>query len=153
MAAMSDQESLANAIEGVAYPSFYVEDMEAADAFWSAICGPCTFKEDKLLGWRLGDTWITIFPSEYGPHKDSGPRNTEFAIRVKTPEDVDRLYAKMIELGSTKHSPPADTWMYSRMRFSCLDTPFGIRIDIICPLPPKAGDVEGEIPADEKASA
>jgi len=145
---MSEQESLAGAIDGVAYPSFYVEDMDEAGAFWSALLGPCNFTEGKLLGWKLGDTWITIFPSEYGPHKGTGPRNTEFAIRMKTPEDVDRLFARMIELGSKEYSAPADTWMYSRMRFSCLDTPHGIRVDIICPLPPEESDVDGVMPSD-----
>jgi hypothetical protein len=145
---MSENEPLSDVIAGVEYPSFYVEDMAQADAFWSSICGPCTFTEDNLLGWKLGDTWITIFPAKFGPKKDTDPCNTEFAIRVKTPADVDRLYDRMIALGSKEYSKPADTWMYKRMRFSCLDTPFGVRIDIICPLPPKEGDVDGVMPAD-----
>ena len=145
---MSEHEPLSDIIAGTAYPSFYVEDMDQANAFWSGICGPCTSTEENLLGWKLGDTWITIFPAKFGPHKDSGPKSTEFAIRVKTPEDVDRLYDRMIELGATHFSKPEDTWMYSRMRFSCLDAPWGARIDIICPLPPKEGDVDGVMPAD-----
>ena len=150
MAAMSDHEPLSDLIAGVEYPSIYVDDMEAADAFFSAICGPCPFTEPNLKGWKLGDTWITVFPSKFGPQKGGDPTNTEFAIRVKTPEDVDRLFDRMVELGSTPYSKPEDTWMYKRMRFSCLDTPFGLRLDSLCPLPEKPGDVDGEIPDDLK---
>ena len=32
------------------------------------------------------------------------------------------------------YSKPTDTKMYEPMRFACVDDPFGVRVDIYCPL-------------------
>ena len=65
---------------------------------------------------------------------EGNPRNAEFAIQVETPEQVDVLYEKLIAAGAKDCLKPEDTEMYDKMRFSCVDDPFGIRIDVICPL-------------------
>ena len=136
---MDDERPLGDRIVAAAYPSFYVADLAAAEAFYARVLGPTEFREgDNLVGFPLGDTWLTLFRTADGPHPHvPGPRNAEFAIQVKTPEDVDRLYGRLVDAGA-KPLPgfePKDTWMYRRMRFSCVDDPFGIRIDVLCPLP------------------
>jgi hypothetical protein len=53
---------------------------------------------------------------------------------VATPDEVDALYQAFIEAGAKKGWEPFDTEMYEAMRFSFIDDPFGVRIDIICPI-------------------
>jgi uncharacterized glyoxalase superfamily protein PhnB len=65
---------------------------------------------------------------------ESNPRNTEFAIQVAAVEEVDRLHHALIAAGAKEYMAPADTRMYKPMRFACSDDPFGVRIDIYCPL-------------------
>jgi hypothetical protein len=75
-----------------------------------------------------------MFPSSGGTFNGSNPRNTEFAIQVEHPEQVDVLYKMFIDLGSKMCREPEDTWMYEPMRFGCVDDPFGVRVDIYCPI-------------------
>jgi len=56
---------------------------------------------------------------------------------VATPDEVDALYQAFIKAGAKKGWEPFDTEMYEPMRFSYVDDPFGVRIDIICPLDPE----------------
>ena len=130
-------------IVGAAYPSFYVEDLGAARAFYEQVLGPVEFREASLVGFRLGDTWLTLFAAKDGPHPGSGPRGAEFAIRVREPADVDALHRALAALGAKTLMPPQDTWMYERMRYTCLDDPFGIRIDVYCPLAPTSDAAPG----------
>jgi uncharacterized glyoxalase superfamily protein PhnB len=66
--------------------------------------------------------------------RDQGnPRNTEFAIQLATPDEVDRLYGALITAGATFCRAPSDTRMYEPMRYCCVDDPFGVRIDVYCP--------------------
>ena len=116
------------------YPSFYVRDYDTAIAFYTRVFGPPELDEPRLKGWKLGDTWLTIFPSkDLGHDPDSNPVNAEFAIQVAAPEQVDALYIAMLEAGAKKCMEPEDTWMYEDMRFCCVDDPVGIRIDVYCP--------------------
>jgi hypothetical protein len=82
----------------------------------------------------MGSTWLTLFPSKYGTREDSNPCNAEFAIQMRAPEAVDRMYNIFLEAGATSYSKPTDTKMYEPMRFVCVDDPFGVRVDIYCPL-------------------
>lgn len=122
------------------YISLYIKDYEEAIAFYTKVFGePETAPEDMALrGWRMGATWLTIFPSKEGSDPQGNPRNAEFAIEVSKPEDVDALYQALLDAGATAGWEPKDTEMYDPMRFAYVDDPFGVRIDIICPLP--AGD-------------
>jgi hypothetical protein len=58
----------------------------------------------------------------------------EFAIQVASPEEVDRLHQAFVSAGAKNSWTPEDTRMYEPMRFSAVDDPFGVRIDIYCPL-------------------
>ena len=120
---------------GLAYPSFYIKDYDVAVAFYTEVFGPPETNEPRIKGWRLGDTWLTLFPSEDLGHDPAGnPRNCEFAIRVAEQEHVDALYARLLEAGATSCMAPEDTEMYDPMRFCCVDDPVGIRIDVYCPI-------------------
>jgi uncharacterized glyoxalase superfamily protein PhnB len=118
------------------YVSFYIKDFEEAIAFYSLVFGPPQdIAENKAnYGWRMGATWLTLLPGKAGTSQDSNPRNTEFAIQVSAAGEVDALHQMLIEAGAKEYMPPKDTAMYEPMRFSCVDDPFGVRIDIYYPL-------------------
>jgi predicted enzyme related to lactoylglutathione lyase len=118
------------------FPSFYVKDYDAAIAFYTQVFGLPQSDTPRIKGWKLGDTWLTLFPSEdMGHDPDANPRNAEFAIQVAAPEQVDVLYHSLLEAGAKICMEPEDTEMYEPMRFCCVDDPVGIRIDVYCPLP------------------
>jgi catechol 2,3-dioxygenase-like lactoylglutathione lyase family enzyme len=118
------------------YVSLYIKDFREAIVFYTQIFGTPQNGDANaaLYGWRMGSTWLTVFPSTAGPDHDSNPRNTEFAIQVAAVEEVDRLHRALLAAGAKECMAPEDTRMYEPMRFSCVDDPFGVRIDIYCPL-------------------
>ena len=118
------------------YMSLYIEDFTEALEFYEQVFGlPETADEaGQIYGWRMGATWLTLFPSQQGSYKGSNPRNSEFAIQVSKPEEVDILHQLLINGGAKRCWAPEDTSMYEEMRFSCVDDPFGVRIDVYCPL-------------------
>jgi uncharacterized glyoxalase superfamily protein PhnB len=121
------------------YFSLYYEDFQEAIAFYEKVFGPPenADEEGSIFGWRMGSTWLTLFPSKGGTKAGSNPQNTEFAIQVSTPEEVDALYEALIAAGGKKGWEPFDTSMYEEMRFAYINDPFGVRIDIYCLLPEK----------------
>lgn len=123
-------------IVGLNFVSLYMRDIEAALAFYTHVFGPHEYTEDgqTLFGWRMGSTWLTMFPSIAGTDTERNPCNTEFGIQVETPEQVDVLYDALIAAGAASGMSPSDTIMYDKMRFSCVDDPFSVRIDVYCPL-------------------
>jgi uncharacterized glyoxalase superfamily protein PhnB len=82
----------------------------------------------------MGSIWLNLFPSKEETQKGSNPGNTEFAIQVSAPQDVDALYQALFEAGAKKGWDPEDTTMYEEMRFCLVNDLFGMRIDIYCPL-------------------
>ena len=124
-------------IVGLNFVSLYFKEYDKAVEFYTGIFGKSEFyKEEgeKLYGIKMGSTWLTIFPSEIGTEKNNNPCNTEFAVQVSTPEEVDVLYQTLLEAGCKNCMIPQDTVMYDKMRFCCVDDPFGVRIDVYCPL-------------------
>ena len=122
-------------IVGLNYVSLYFKEFEEAVEFYTKAFGNHTYKEGEIYGWPMGSTYLTFFPSRNGTSTDSNPCNTEFAIQVASPTDVDAIYNHLLSLGAKTCMVPEDTWMYEPMRFACVDDPFGIRIDIYSPLP------------------
>ena len=122
------------------YISVYVKDLSEALAFYGGVFGPPTYREDdgRINGFRMGNTWLTVFSSDQGTAPGKNPRNTEFAIQVKAPAQVDVLHAAHVSAGAADVWKPEDTTMYEPMRFAAVDDPFGVRIDIYCPLPESA---------------
>jgi catechol 2,3-dioxygenase-like lactoylglutathione lyase family enzyme len=129
-------------IVGLNYVSLYLLNLVEAVAFYSEIFGSPEVVDEKgpLYGWKLGSTWLTLFPSKIGTAKESNPCNAEFAIQVAEPGEVDRLYAAFLAAGAKKCMVPEDTEMYEPMRFCCVDDPFGVRIDVYCPIDPPASE-------------
>ncbi len=123
------------------YLSFYVRDYDAALLFYTDIFGEAECKEGsnegRIRGWRMGRTWLTLFPGSAGVNKDGNPSNAEFAIQLAAPDQVDALYQTFIDAGARSVWLPEDTEMYEPMRFAAVDDPFGIRIDFYCPLTKK----------------
>jgi uncharacterized glyoxalase superfamily protein PhnB len=116
------------------YITLYLHDHREAIAFYSRVFGaPETADEASgTFGWRMGSTWLTLFPAAGGPVPGSNPRNGEFAVQVSAPAEVDALYEALVAAGARPCMAPRDTSMYEPMRFGCVDDPFGVRIDVYC---------------------
>ncbi len=125
------------AIVGLSYISLYIADYDASIAFYTRVFGEPGYREEgqPIVGWHLGNTWLTVFDAAYGPAPGENPRGTEFAVQVQSPQDVDALYGQLIASGALSCREPEDTWMYESMRFACVDDPFGVRIDVYAALP------------------
>src|ERR1051325_6443270 len=100
-------------IVGLNYVSLYVLELKEAVAFYSAVFGPAEHSEEDAdtYGWRMGDTWLTVFPSRAGTDPASDPRNAEFAIQVAKTEEVDALFQALIDAGAKVCMAPRDTRM------------------------------------------
>ncbi len=86
------------------YVSLYYEDIQGAIAFYENVFGPPEDVDEggEIYGWQMGSTWLTLFPSKKGTQAGSNPRNTEFAIQVSAPQEVDILFQALIEAGVKK---------------------------------------------------
>jgi catechol 2,3-dioxygenase-like lactoylglutathione lyase family enzyme len=124
-------------VVGLGYISLYYRDFDEAVSFYTRVFGAPLDVDGsgKTLGWRLSATWLTLFPSSAGTCPGANPCNSEFAVQVSAPEEVDALAQNLVDAGARLGKAPEDTWMYERMRFAYVDDPFGVRIDIFCPLP------------------
>ena len=120
------------------YVSLYVHDYAQAVEFYSRVFGPPDSVDENgnIHGWRMGATWLSLFPASAGVDRVSNPRNTEFAIQLSDVRDVDALHAALMAAGAADCMAPRDTTMYEAMRFGCVDDPFGVRIDVYCRLTP-----------------
>ena len=125
---------MSDEIVGLNYVSLYIKDFEKAIEYYSQIFGPPTYVEGKTYGWPMGSTWLTLFPSKFSSNKNTNPCNPEFAIQVNTPKAVDKLYKKFLAAGAQSYSSSDDNEMYEPMKYVCIDDPFGVRVDIYCPL-------------------
>ena len=123
-------------VVGLNYVSLYMHDYQPAIAFYSQVFGSPEHIDEAqtIYGWRMGTTWLTLLPSKIGTEPQRNPCNTEFAIQVAKTAEVDRLFDMLIAAGAQECMAPQDTEMYEPMRFACVDDPFGVRIDIYCPL-------------------
>lgn len=116
------------------YVSIYAKDLTQAIDFYSRVFGEPKVRDEKgsITGWPLGDTWLTLFPAKGGTDPERNPCNVEFAIKVSTDEQVDKLFEAFIAAGAKSAWKPEDTEMYEPMRFASIDDPFGVRIDMYC---------------------
>jgi uncharacterized glyoxalase superfamily protein PhnB len=121
------------------YFTIYVEPLADAVAFYTRVFGApaCVDAKMRIHGWKLGSTCLTLLESRIGPTPESTVRGAEFAVQVSAPEEVDTLYALLLEAGARSAMAPSDTEMYEPMRFCCVDDPFGTRVDVYCGLSPK----------------
>jgi uncharacterized glyoxalase superfamily protein PhnB len=136
IAEVTTQRQQSYQIVGLSYVSLYYKDLAEAVAFYTQVFGPPNSVDTPkaIYGWRMGSTWLTLLPSKAGTNPASNPSNSEFAIQVQSTGEVDQLYQALLAAGAQECMAPADTCMYDPMRFACVDDPFGVRIDVYCPL-------------------
>ena len=53
------------------------------------------------------------------------------------------FFEGLLGVGAKNYYPPEDTKMYESMKFTCVDDPFGVRIDIYCPIQAQEQRSEG----------
>lgn len=100
--------------------ALYFEEYEAAVDYYTNVLGPPSYVEGEYTkGWRLGEAWLTLFPSESG-----NPQNVEIHILMKTPQDAESLQKAFIASGGTGEAP-SDQLMYEPLRFCPVKDPFG----------------------------
>ena len=110
--------------------TLYYQDYQEALAFYTQVLGPPAYIEgENTHGWKIGDTWLTLFPSKSG-----NPTNVEVPFFMASPQEVDRLYEAFIAAGA-KGDPPENGIMYRPVRLCVLTDPFGVSLLIACNLP------------------
>ena len=112
---------------GIRGAALYYQDYPAALKFFQEVLGEPGYVEGEFThGWRIGDTWLTVFPAREG-----APQNVEVMLYLQAPEEVDRLYTALLAAGA-QGEPPVDTLMYTRVRMAVVQDPFGGRFSIVC---------------------
>jgi hypothetical protein len=115
--------------QGLIGANLYYEDYTAALDFITQIFGEPVYQEDAdTRGWRLGRSWLTLFPSQGG-----NPSNVEVPIYLQSAGELDRLYAAFIAAGAIGDEPQ-NTLMYEPVRFAILTDPFGVDWNLVAPL-------------------
>ena len=110
--------------------SLFIEEYEAAVAYYTLVLGPPAYVEgDFTKGWRIGEAWLTLFPSKSG-----APRNADFQILMKTPAEAEKLQKAFIEAGG-QGKAPSDDLMYEPLHFCNVRDPFGTNILIVSRVP------------------
>lgn len=114
---------------GVQGATLYYADYSAALQFYTQVFGPPNYKEgDSTHGWRLGNTWLTLFPARTGV-----PANLELPFYLPTRAAVDALYTALIAAGAAG-GPPSEALMYRPVYMAVLTDPFGVVLDLVCEL-------------------
>ena len=112
--------------EGIRGAAVYYQDYPTALAFFEQVFGPPAYVEGEFThGWRLGDTWLTVFPAKQG-----APANTEVLIYLQDAGEVDRLFAAMTAAGATGEAS-VDTLMYVPVHIAVLSDPFGGQFTLV----------------------
>jgi uncharacterized glyoxalase superfamily protein PhnB len=112
---------------GIRGAVLYYQDYPAALDFYTRVFGPPNYVEgDHTHGWRLGESWLTLFPSKSG-----SPGNIEVPFYLPTREAADALFAALIEAGA-QGDPPAETLMYRPVYMAIVTDPFGVTLDLVC---------------------
>ena len=98
----------------------FLDPYEEAVAFYSLVLGPPVYVEgDSTRGWRIGGSWLTLFPARQG-----NPKNAEISLIMESPAEAERLQKALIEAGGSAEEPFNDM-MYEPLRFCPAADPFG----------------------------
>lgn len=109
--------------------SVSVDDYAAALAFYAEVLGPPAYVEgEDTHGWRLGDTWFTLFACNEG-----GPSNCDVSLEMASPAEAERLHAALLAAGAMGEDP-SDQMMYVPLRFCMATDPFGLQWIVYAPL-------------------
>lgn len=110
--------------------ALYIKEYAQAVEFYTSVLGPPAYVEgESTQGWRIGNTWLTLFPSAQG-----NPTNMEVHFLMSTPQEAERLQTAFIAAGA-KGEPPSDQLMYEPLRFCPMQDPFGTSLLILSRLP------------------
>jgi uncharacterized glyoxalase superfamily protein PhnB len=114
---------------GINGTTLFYQEYAQALAFFRQVFGEPAYVEGEFThGWRIGGSWLTVFPS-----KEGNPGNIEVPIYLEVSEDVDRLYAAFIAAGA-QGEPPENTLMYRPVRMTVVTDPFGVMFTLVCEL-------------------
>lgn len=114
---------------GLIGATLYYEDYAAALEFVTKVFGEPIYKEgENTHGWRLGLSWLTLFPGKAG-----NPTNVEVPLYMKSAQELDKLYAAFIAAGASG-AAPQNTLMYEPVRMAILTDPFGVTWDLVAQL-------------------
>jgi len=109
--------------------ALFFQPYDEAVAFYTRLLGPPAYVEgDNTRGWRIADSWLTLFPAREG-----NPSNAEITLLVDSPADVDRLRQAFVEAGGTGEEP-FDDLMYEPLRLCPVADPFGTAFLIVARL-------------------
>lgn len=113
-------------LRGIRGAALYYQEYAGALAFYTGVFGPPAYVEgENTQAWKLGDTWLTLFPAREG-----GPMNVEVLLYLDSAEELDRLYSALTSAGA-KGEPPADTLMFAPVRMTVLKDPFGGMLTLV----------------------
>ncbi len=79
------------------------------------------------------DTESVVKMFDPGWHRPSGGHAVGGAFKCDSPEEVDRVYAELLEAGGSAHKAPWDAFW--GQRYAQLEDPDGTVIDLFAPLP------------------
>ena len=117
-------------LSGLRGAAIYASPYEQALAFYTQVFGPPHYVEGETThGWRLGDSWLSLFPSESG-----NPLNAELALHLDSADELDKLFAAFVEAGA-EGDAPAETLMYVPVYAAFLQDPFGLAWTLVHELP------------------
>ena len=106
--------------------SLFFEEYEAAVDYYTHVLGPPAYVEgDNTKGWKIGDAWLTLFPSVSG-----NPQNMDIQLALDSAEEANKLYSSLIDAGG-EGKDPADVFMYDPVRIYPVTDPFGTNILIV----------------------
>jgi uncharacterized glyoxalase superfamily protein PhnB len=115
---------------GLAGYSIFIKEYDKALAYYTEVLGAPAYVEGEFThGWRMGDTWFTLFPA-----RQEGPKRMEVTILMDSIEEAERLHAAFIAAGGSGEAP-SDELMYEPIRFCSVKDPFGTDVLIIARRP------------------
>lgn len=97
----------------IGYITLGTNDLEQAAAFYDALFSEIganrVMTDERMLGWST-DPSATMFSviEPYDKQEATFGNGTMIALNVATPENVERFYAKALELGATDEGHPHD---------------------------------------------
>ena len=82
---------------GVFDIALHYDRYDEALVFYNRVLGPPAYVEgDSTHGWRIGGSWLTLFPARQG-----NPGNLELTLVMASPAEAERLQEAFIEAGGT----------------------------------------------------
>lgn len=115
---------------GVYGTALYYQDYQKALDFYTQVLGPPNYVEgENTHGWKIGNSWLTLFPS-----KEGNPKNVETPFYMKTTDAVSEFIETFVAAGGELLQEPVDELMYEPVRFAVVADPFGVVFIVLCKL-------------------